>query len=371
MPANTGGFVLRLRVLSRARAALIATALGVFGLGMSGSGCRPHAVDAPYAKGEAPTPELLLAATAPQLPAIQVSQAKVIANRALRGNLAFLAQSPARFRGTVGVAGNELATLSFTEQGYALRYKLDAYPTGFYHGPPSSCAVEALLGVAIDETDLVALVLGGGPVIEGPHEVLEQQWDRAAGHERLTIANARFVQQLDFRPIDGQWRFVGGSLWQRNAEGGKGDKQWSLSHDGLARHGEVVLPERTQIVAPGKRKDNLVTIVYKARELDPAFAKTEQSSGADEGGNADGPSSDDGAEGAGDWGGNDGWEDEQPTEQTPPEPASPSAMPKTGLAAPASPTTASPRGANAPTTGIPKVFELAPTGLSDRGDLCR
>jgi hypothetical protein len=348
-------------VLSRARAALVTTALVTL---LGAAGCRPEAVDAPYADGKAPTPAQLLERAAPQLPAIQVSQAKVVANRALRGNLAFLAQAPARFRGTVGVAGNELATLAFTEQGYALRYKLDAFPTGFYHGPPSSCAVEALLGVALDESDLVALVLGGAPVIAAPHEVLEQAWDRGPGHERLVIANPSFVQALHFRPIDGQWRFVGGTLWQRNSDGSKGKQLWSLAHEGLSAHGDVVLPERTKIVAPGKRKDNLVTILYKSRELDPAFAKAAPSTGEEGGGNDDGPAPDEGGE----WGGDAGWENEGEG-GTEPDAAEPEAAPVEPAKPAPAPASKPPSGASAP--AIPKVFELQSTGLSDRGDLCR
>ena len=43
-------------------------------------------------------------------------------------------------------AGNELVSLAFHEGGYALRYKLDQFPQGFYHGPPHQCAVEAMIG---------------------------------------------------------------------------------------------------------------------------------------------------------------------------------------------------------------------------------
>lgn len=330
---------------------------------LGGAACRPKSVDAPYAKGEAPTADELLARAAPQLPAIQVPQAKVIANRALRGNLAFLAQAPSRFRGTVGIAGNELVTLAFSEDGYALRYKLDAFPTGFYHGPPASCAVEALIGVALDESDLVALVLGGAPVIDGPHTIVQQRWDGVARHESLEIANATHVQALYFRPIDGEWRFVGGQLWQRDANGGKGKRLWQLEHEGLAKNGDYVLPARTKITAPGKRRDNLVVIDYRDRELDPAFAKGSDDGGKTDGGKTDG--GDDGAtsEGGNEWGGDDGWEGEPgengdageaPAEAEPP-------------ATPAN-TTARP-GVDAPP--VPKVFHVDATGLSDRGDLCR
>ncbi len=361
-------------MLSRARAAFLAIATAAI---LAAPACRPKAIDAPYADGKAPTPAELLARAAPQLPAIQVGQAKVVANRALRGNLAFLAQAPARFRGTVGIAGNELVTLSYTEEGYALRYKLDAFPSGFYHGPPSSCAVEALLGVAIDETDLVALVLGGAPVIEGPHEIVQQRWDRVAGHESLEIANAQHVQALYFRPIEGEWRFVGGALWQRGGDGKKGKRLWTLEHENLAEVGDVVLPERTKIVAPGKRKDNLVTIIYKDRELHPAFAEQAPSSD-DGGGKDDGAPTNEG----GDWGGGEagweteggegGWESEGDTEASGAPPDAGAETPKPAPSNPgqaAAPGDAAAKPTAAPT--IPKVFHIEPTGLADRGDLCR
>ena len=79
------------------------------------------------------------------------------------------------------------------------------------------------------------------------------------------------MQALYFQPIEGSWRFVGGALWQRDGGGGKGKRLWQLAHRGLASHGAYVLPERTEITAPGKRRDNLVVIQYRERELDPGI----------------------------------------------------------------------------------------------------
>src|SRR5690606_22295135 len=90
----------------------------------------------PYPPGQGPTPGELIEAASPQIEAIQVGNARVVVNRLARGNLAFIAQAPERFRGGVEFKGAELVTLAFDEEGYALRNKLDQIPQGFYAGPP-------------------------------------------------------------------------------------------------------------------------------------------------------------------------------------------------------------------------------------------
>lgn len=344
------------------RAFLLASLLGA--LGLAAVACKPKPTRAPYGPGEGPKAAELIAGARPQLDAIAVPEAKVIANRVLRGNLAFLAQGPGRFRGSVQVSGNELVTLAFTEDGYALRYKLDAFPTGFYHGPPSACAVEALLGVALDTEDLVALVLGGAPIIAEPYEIASQGWDSAIGREAVTIRNARYVQRLEFAKAGDGWQFVGSKLWLRAADGSRGAWRWSLSHEDMARRGNALLPGQTRVLAPGKRKNNQLVIQYKSRDLDPAFAKT---AATDDGGADDGAADD----GADDWGADDGgeWEGEDGGEWEGGEPAKPETPAKPEGAAkpePAPPAAAKPAG-----PAVPVVFTIDGTGLADRGDLCR
>ena len=101
----------------------------------------------PYRVGEQPASEALLEQTEPQLGAIAVSDAQITLDRVVRAELLMLAQTDSRFRATVNKAGNELVTLAFTEEGYAMRYKLDSIPPGFYSGPADPCAVQAVLGV--------------------------------------------------------------------------------------------------------------------------------------------------------------------------------------------------------------------------------
>lgn len=347
------------------------------------AGCR-HMIPAPYARGQEPSPTELLEHTGAQLPALAVSKAKVVANRTQRGNLAFLAQAPGRFRGTVDVAGNELVTLAFHEDGYALRYKLDAFPQGFYSGPPSACSVEALLGVRFDTEGLVDLVLGGAPVIAGPHEVLEQEWDRKGGYERLVLANATAVQELRFGWVGNDWRVVGGQLWERTTTGERGRRLWTVEHLELQPTGKTWLPTKTKVSAPGKRRDDTVVISYKERDTDPAFAK--QQGGGEEGGDTgdDGsdPWEDEGDGGDGDWedeagappgeGEGDaqddgGWEDGAPAAAdggTIP-PAAPN-----DAATPPEPEPPAPEAKPEPPK-IPPQFRLDPEGLTVRGDLCR
>ncbi len=357
---------------SRTRWVLV---LGLWAL----TGCR-HMIPAPYPRGQAPASSLLLERTGAQLQALQVSKAKVVANRTQRGNLAFLAEAPNRFRGTVDVAGNELVTLAFHEQGYALRYKLDAFPQGFYTGPPSACAVEALLGVAFDTRGLVDLVLGGAPVIESPFEVLEQKWERDGGYERLVIANERLVQELRFGWVGNDWRVVGGQLWQRAGKE-RGPRLWTVEHLELVPQGGAYLPTKTKVSTPTKRRDDTVVIHYKERDPDPAFAKRAGGDGGDDGGDSGDPWE---GEDSGDpWEDDEGWEDdattpdeaatdeaatdEAATDETTTDGAPPKATPPKATTPKAPPPL---KGKPAP-KAIPPEFQLEPAGLAVRGDLCR
>lgn len=362
-------------------------------------------VPAPYARGQAPSSATLLEHTGAQLHALQVSKAKVVANRTQRGNLAFIAEAPGRFRGTVDVAGNELVTLAFHEQGYALRYKLDAFPQGFYAGPPSACAVEALLGVAFDTEGLVDLVLGGAPVIEGPHEVIEQKWDRRHGYEKLVIANATLVQELRFGWVGNDWRVVGGQLWERSTTGERGRRLWTVEHIELEPAGKAWLPSKTKVSTPSKRRDDTVVISYRERDPDPAFAKRGGGGATDGGDTGEEPWGDDGdpweedggwedegqpAEGApagGEKGGeadDGGWEDGAPTDgdAAPGDAGTPGEGqgtpegdgPPKDVAVPAEraePSPVRPKKAEPKPPAIPPEFQLEPSGLTVRGDLCR
>jgi hypothetical protein len=329
-------------------------------------GCR-KTTPAPYEEGAAPTPAALLGLAAPQTAAMIVPDAKVVLNRVARGNLAFLAQQPQRFRGSVQVSGNELVTLAVHENGYALRYKLDAMPTGFYHGPQAQCAIRSVLGIDMAQEDLVASVLGGAPVIAGDHQIVSQGWDAGAGVEKLVIANATHVEELRFDLVKGSWRFVGARLWTRKADGGKGQKLWELDHEGMHAVGKATLPEKTTIRSPGKRKDNLVVITYRDRDLDPPFAKSSDDAGGDAGDDA---GRDDGA-----WegGGAEGWEGDEDEEgwegdETPP--AKPDVAAKPDDAATPD-VAAKPDAAKPAKPALPGVFVIDGAGLPDRGDLCR
>jgi hypothetical protein len=319
--------------------------------------------------------------------AVQVSEATVVVNRTARGELALLAQAPTRFRGTVSKSGNELVSLAFHEQGYSLRYKLDVFPVGYYSGPPAGCAVRALLGVDLEPRELVAFVLGGGPVLAAPYEVLAQGWDGDAGYEKLTVRNAAFVQELWFAWESPTWRFAGASRWVRDpVSGGRGTWLWSVEHDRFESIGAVRLPGRTRVRTPGRRRDNLLAISYGARDVAPDFAIVAPIPVTDEPGSVDDPAEpNDG-----------GWEDEGEWE----DPDAPAAGEQAGEQAGASPTGAangdgSPRPteedsperrtpsdrakeSHEPSTpdrevsaAPPRLFVVDPSGLTIRGDLCR
>lgn len=337
----------------------------------------------PYKIGGQPDADALLTSTAPQLDAVTVPDATITLNRVVRADLAMLAQSPTRFRASVSKAGNELVSLAFSEEGYGLRYKLDQIPTGFYSGPADPCAVEAMLGVPLAYEGLVALVLGGAPVLDPPYEITEQKWDRKGGFERLVIANDAFIQEMQFDWVDGRWLFSGSEMWEAS-NGQKGRWMWALEHDRHTTVGTAVLPGRTKVRAPGKRRDTLVVINYRDRQTDPAWAKPAIAdpdtgdTGSPETGGDEGGWEDDGG-----WEDEGGWENdatpagegEAPaTEGEAPEPDAPSppsvarrelgsVVSIAGTKTAAAPATA--------TTPVPAVFRLEASGLTERGDLCR
>lgn len=327
----------------------------------------------PYKVGGQPEVDALLGSTAPQLQAVTVPDATITLNRVVRADLAMLAQSPSRFRASVSKAGNELVSLAFSEEGYGLRYKLDQIPTGFYAGPADPCAVEAMLGVPLAYDGLVALVLGGAPVLDAPYEVTEQKWDRKGGFEKVVLANDRFIQELQFDWVNGAWRFSGSEMWE-SSNGAKGRWMWSLEHDKHTTVGTAILPGRTKVRAPGKKRDTLVVINYRDRKTDPPWAEPPATTAGDTGDTGDTGAPDTGGDEGG-WEDDGGWEDEggweneaAPAEETAPPPSV--AQRELG-----SVVSTAGVDANAPEPGaaspVPAVFRLEPSGLTERGDLCR
>ncbi len=255
----------------------------VAGLGVAPLACHAPAVEAPYAAGQAPTPEVLLAAVAPRISALQVSSAKVRINRSPQANLMFLAQKPGRFSGQVQIAGRELVSLAFSEDGYALRnVAADGLPAGYYAGPPADCAIRQLIGVPFSANELIALVLGGAPRVAGPFEVVEQRWDRKLGHEVLRLRTANAEQELRFAWTAGAWWVAGSTLWLRGPDG-KLTRMWSVLHEELRRVDGTVLPSRTRISRPSGRREERVTISYRSQIPNPDLGDSPGVNGEDEG----------------------------------------------------------------------------------------
>ncbi len=321
----------------------------------------------PYGVGGQPEASALLQQTTPQLDAVAVPDATITLNRVVRADLQMLAQTDARFRASVTRSGNEFVTLAFSEEGYALRYKLDELPTGFYSGPADPCAVEAMLGVPLSYEGLVALVLGGAPVVAGA-TVAKQKWDRKGGYESLLLEGGGFVQELRFAWVDGAWVFSGGQMWEGTADA-RGRWMWTLEHDRHTTVGTAVLPGRTRIRAPGKKRDSVIVIAYKDRIANPPWSTAQPTNdGGDDGG--DDTSDDGGWENGSDDGGweneeDGGWENADKPEAPPAE-----APPPSGVLASVLQST-SPSTADAAASPVPAVFKIEPAGLTDRGDLCR
>lgn len=321
---------------------------------LAAPGCRTRYPKAPYQRGDNPSLTELLPATAPRYAKLRVPKAKVREGRSPGARLLLLAESPSRMLGTIEVAGNPLVTLALNEQAYGLRTVREApgLRAGYYHGPPSQCAVATLLGVDLDAEQVVALLLGGGPLIEGPYEVVDQRWHK--GRERVIIRNARFEERLDFAWVDGAWWFAGASLHALGPEATDAPTWlWTIVHDELQSRGGKVLPGMTRIRRPnrpGARKDVFEMKISYAKQIATPLGQTATHAG-------DGGESEGGDEGWNDEGWDDeGWDDEGWDEeggaQTPVE----------------NEATANPQPEPDP---IPPEYQLSANGLPDRGDLCR
>jgi hypothetical protein len=304
------------------RARRLLTCIAWLALTSAVPACRLGRIEAPYADGQAPAPPQLLAVVAPRIDALQVPAAKVRVGRSPAGNLMLLAQKPGRFSGQVQIAGRELVSLAFHEQGYMLRnVAAPGLDEGFYNGPPADCAIRQLIGVPFAKEELIALVLGGAPQISAPHEVVEQRWDRKLGHEVLRLRNATSEQELRFAWIAGAWWVAGSTLWTRDA-GGALTRIWTVLHEDLRPVDGTILPSRTRISRPAGRRDERVTITYQTQLPNPDL------------GDAAAPESDD-----------EGWEDEDTADAS-------------DTAAPAPPARPPP-----PPTTVRISHSLAPLGL--------
>lgn len=306
-------------------------------LAVAAVGCRPPDILPPYAAGQAPPPAELLGAAAPKISALQVPVAKIKVGRAPGGNLMFLAQKPGRFSGQIQIAGHEFVSLAFHEGGYTLRnLAADNLPPGFFAGPPADCAIQRLLGVPFAARELVALVLGGAPVLAPPYEVVSQGWDPRLGHELLRLRAPGYEQELRFAFVAGAWWPAGGTLYRRRPDGTLA-RVWTLLHEGLRPVDGTVLPSRTRLAGPSTRRQDLVIITYTAQNVDPDLGDSLPTASEDDA----------------------GWEDEDTVAGDTPDADAP--VPE-DISPPA------PAHAEAP---IPPQFTLSGAGLVPRGELCR
>ena len=320
---------------------------------LAGAGCR--GLEPPYAPDAAPELGALLDAAEPSLDSIQVPRAKVRQGVGPAAGLMLVAESPGRFSGTIQIAGNELVTLAVNEEVYGLRWVggregAKALAPGYYEGPPSRCAVATLLGVDLEPEALVDVVLGGAPLIDGPHELLDRRWDRKQGRELVRIANASHEQELAFAWVEGAWRFVGASLWVRGA--GEPQWLWTIRHGDLREVEGVLLPKKTEIRQPkaNGKGEQVLNVSYQKQIPNPSFGQTLSSDPPRDGDSEQGV----GIANAGDsfddsWDDEDSWEDGEDGGESSGEEPKPEPEPK---------------------SAIPPQFVGNPTGLTPRGDLC-
>jgi len=366
-------------------------------------GCRGKRTRPPYALNAGPEAKDLLDAARPTLDGLRVSSAKIRLNRSIAGNLMLLAQAPERFNGQIQISGKELVSLAFHEEGYSLRYVSgDGLPAGFYSGPPSACAIEELLGVSMAPRELIALVLGGAPLLAAP-EIIDQRWDRLTAHEVLVLRSGALEEELRFSWENGRWWPAGAKLSQ-NLPNGATIWLWTALHEAPHTVAGHTLPGKTVITRPDGRKTQKVTITYRSQEPNPAFLAPDPDPD-DEAltGGAESAGDDGGWDEGGEWEDEGEWEDDEsaganvegtdqpadaaataptktadpsaPDGQTAPTPG-PNADADATKPRPPTPATkpapAKPAATPAPAKPkIPAHFILTSDGLPVRGELCR
>ncbi len=379
-------------------------------------GCRGKRTRPPYSLNAGPESHELLSAARPTLDGIRVSSAKIRLNRSIAGNLMLLAQRPERFNGQIQISGKELVSLAFHEDGYSLRYTSgDGLPPGFYSGPPSPCAIEELLGVSMAPSELIALVLGGAPLLPDPIEIVDQRWDRKTAHEVLTLRSGDLEEELRFSWHNGEWWPAGATL-SRRIDARTTIWLWSALHESPHTVDGHTLPSKTIITRPDGRRKQKVTITYRSQEPNPEFMRASDAVVDNGGWEEEG-----GWEDEDDWeteesasaetgtvdGDGDGWESDDATDtaeeprtetsadpesadpesadpesagpsdtssssaegdaaETPTPSPAPAAKPK-----PAKPKAVKPKPAKPTKPVIPAYFILSSDGLPVRGDLCR
>ncbi|RMG94405.1 MAG: hypothetical protein D6705_16335 [Deltaproteobacteria bacterium] len=193
---------------------------------------------------------------APKTDAVQVPRAKIRLG-VHRGRLAFLAQRPNRFRGTVTVAGQEVLSLALSELGYQLVDKLGE-PAGYYEGRDGGCAIARLAGARLRPEAFVSMVCGGAPVA-GAFTFARQGYDPQARAEHVVVRDDQGSVDLWLRPATS----LAGMPWvvvRARLPGGV-----TARLDGWDRVEGVLLPRHLVLEASDRRQ----ALDVQVREVDP------------------------------------------------------------------------------------------------------
>ncbi len=108
-------------------------------------------------------------------------------------------------------------------------------------GPATPENVARLVRIPLEPDEIVTVLLGGAPVLDGDATNISDEWDPNGGHEVLTIRAGDRVERIVLDGKEGRWDVLEASL----AAGGK--TLWSLHHkdfhDATAADGhEIRLP---------------------------------------------------------------------------------------------------------------------------------
>jgi outer membrane biogenesis lipoprotein LolB len=174
----------------------------------------------------------------------------------VQGKVYLFAMPPKRLRvELVSPLGSTLASLTAVDGRFAMS---DEREGRYYDGEAAPCNLARLIRIPLPAEDVIRVLAGGTPVIDGPSEVT---WDKAGHYDVLIRGDGGREQRLEIGPDRGSLEL----LSSRITEGGK--TALDLHCERWGSVGGVYVPYEIRIEMPEHDVDLLVR--YDADGVEP------------------------------------------------------------------------------------------------------
>ena len=154
--------------------------------------------------------------------------------------------------------GGSVASLASDGKRFQL---VDVRGNRFLTGEARPCNIARLIRVALDPADVVAVIDGGAPLLDGAEE--SASWDGSDGGREVLTQKKKGgeVETIKLSSKDRHWDVVEAEL-----KGADGKVVWRVEHADFSDAGDGArLPDRTTITQPSRNADARVR--YKTHEL--------------------------------------------------------------------------------------------------------